>query len=103
MGYRPWGKAQKGESLWDYHQACVRMLRADYCGNGKPHTRDGTRIELWDRLDIQVDTHEQGLSFEGAQTEGPGLDVDEPVSGDNVAIVTPVLPIPPEPDCRPKQ
>ena len=44
-------------------------MRADYCGNGKPHTRDGTRIELWDREGIQVDTSEPGLTFEAAWNE----------------------------------
>ena len=66
FGYLPWKKDKTGQSLWGYHQACSRLLRADYCGNGNPHTRDGTLIELYDRLDVQVDTSEPGLSFEGA-------------------------------------
>jgi hypothetical protein len=31
FGYKPWRESQ-GESLWDYHQACVRMIRADRGG-----------------------------------------------------------------------
>ncbi|MCP4687385.1 MAG: hypothetical protein GY859_04995 [Desulfobacterales bacterium] len=69
MGYLPWKSAGGGESLWEYHQACVRMLRADYCGNGKHHTREGTRVELFDRLDVQVDTSEPGLTFEAGWNE----------------------------------
>lgn len=69
MGYLPWRKTNTGESLWNYHQACVRLLRADYCGNGKPHTRDGTRIELWDEVNLQDDTSEPGMSFEAAWNE----------------------------------
>ena len=68
-GYVPWGRTSNGKSLWGYHQACTRMMRADYCGNGKPHTRDGTKIELWDREGIQVDTLEPGLTFEAAWNE----------------------------------
>jgi hypothetical protein len=26
------------------------MARADYCGDGTPHTREGTMINIWDRL-----------------------------------------------------
>jgi ADYC domain len=52
FGYRPWKEAG-GRSLRDHHLACVRMVRADYCGDGTPHTRDGTRINMYDPLGIQ--------------------------------------------------
>jgi hypothetical protein len=65
-GYKPWAKAPDGTPLWDHHQACVRMFRADYCGDGRPHTRDGTTIDLYDRLGIQRDEPEPGMSFEAA-------------------------------------
>ena len=26
------------------------MARADYCGDGRPHTRNGTSINIWDTL-----------------------------------------------------
>jgi len=48
-GYRPWANAG-GHSLADAHQACTRMARADYCGNGQSHTRQGTMIEYYDAL-----------------------------------------------------
>ncbi|MDJ0591568.1 MAG: ADYC domain-containing protein [Pleurocapsa sp. MO_226.B13] len=51
-GYKPWQTVQ-GVSLRDYHQTCTRMARADYCGNGISHTKDGTAIDLYDRLGIQ--------------------------------------------------
>ncbi len=64
-GYRPWatetkctGKGKKKKCvevpLVDYHQTCTRMARADYCGDGTPHTVDGTAIDVWDNLDIQT-------------------------------------------------
>jgi hypothetical protein len=31
------------------------MLRADYCGTGTSHTVDGTTVNLYDNLGIQVD------------------------------------------------
>jgi ADYC domain len=53
LGYKPWRNAGEVASLWDYHQACVRMMRADYGGDGVSHTRDGTFIDIFDRLGIQ--------------------------------------------------
>lgn len=64
-GYKPW-KTFKGESLRDYHQACTRMVRADYCGNGVGHTQDGTPIDVYDRLGLQQRTKESGMVFEAA-------------------------------------
>jgi hypothetical protein len=52
FGYKPW-KSVQGRSLAQHHLACVRMVRADYCGDGVPHTVDGTQIDLWDDLGIQ--------------------------------------------------
>lgn len=34
----------------DYHASCIRMVRADYCGDGIPHTYDGTMIDIYDHL-----------------------------------------------------
>ena len=34
----------------DLYAACMRMARADYCGTGISHTREGTQIVLWDDL-----------------------------------------------------
>jgi ADYC domain len=53
LGYKPWRNAEGVDSLWVYHQACVRMMRADYGGDGVSHTRDGTFIDIFDRLGIQ--------------------------------------------------
>jgi hypothetical protein len=47
----------KGDSQIDtYHQACIRALRADYCGDGQSHTVNGTQINIFDRLGTQSDT-----------------------------------------------
>jgi hypothetical protein len=55
-GYRPWatrkrcnGQSCATESLRDAHQACTRMARADYCGDGTPYTVNGTPIDIYDR------------------------------------------------------
>jgi hypothetical protein len=51
-GYLPWVP-----QLAQHHQACVRMIRADYCGNGISHTTTGHLVNLYDGLGIQVDTN----------------------------------------------
>jgi hypothetical protein len=50
FGYKTW------LGFGDHQHACVRMLRADYCGDGVPHTITGTLINLYDDAGVQVDT-----------------------------------------------
>ena len=47
------GNECKARALAPWHQACIHMVRADYCGDGTPHTRDGTTINIWDNLGIE--------------------------------------------------
>ncbi|TDU31735.1 hypothetical protein DFR24_1114 [Panacagrimonas perspica] len=47
-GYKPWGLGHNGENLAPYFAACVRMIRADYAGDGSPHTKPGTFIKFHD-------------------------------------------------------
>ena len=66
-GYRPW----LGERIAWAHQACVRMAMADYCGDGRPWTRDGTLIDHWDTLTPPVQRRDGGdrdMAFEAAWT-----------------------------------
>lgn len=60
MGYKPWKKPASCTYSWcatleATHQACTRMLRADYCGNGQAHTQDGWALNVSDKWRIQVD------------------------------------------------
>jgi hypothetical protein len=66
-GYKPWKTAPDGRSMWDYHQTCVRAVRADYCGDGVSYTREGMRIEIIDRLN-PVEEPNTDLVFEAAWT-----------------------------------
>ncbi len=75
-GYRPWeestqcDKWEKGKkncktvSLVDYHQACTRMARADYCGDGTPWTVSGTPIDISDHLSPQIEIAETNWPVE---------------------------------------
>jgi hypothetical protein len=47
-GYRPWISGY-GDMV-EMHWTCTRLARADYCGDGTPHTHDGTKINIWDTL-----------------------------------------------------
>jgi hypothetical protein len=38
----------------DLHQACTRMVRADYDGDGTAHTSDGVAIDVFDAYNIQT-------------------------------------------------
>jgi hypothetical protein len=67
MGYGPWVRAADGTSMRLAFESCMRMVRADYCGDGTPHTRNGTGIEVWDPKGVQKDdTHVPGYSFEAS-------------------------------------
>ena len=63
---RRWGHTRDGVSLAPYYQACVRMVRADYCGDGVEHTRNGTPVDIFDRVGVQKDEPAPPLSFEAA-------------------------------------
>ena len=63
FGYKPWAKGPKGEDLIPLHAACVRMVRADYCGDGQAHTKNGTEIDMYDDLDIQKSASQSDAAF----------------------------------------
>lgn len=76
-GYRPWaevedcnkkGKKCKDRDLKDYHQACTRMARADYCGTGEPWTVAGTELDIWDDLNPQINGRAVDWDIEGEWT-----------------------------------
>lgn len=67
-GYPEWGSRLEvasgaTRSLAPYHSACVRMVRADYCGDGHAHTYNGTIIDIYDNL-----------GFNNKETSGDGSD-----------------------------
>ncbi len=62
-GYKPWA-SRDGQSLADLHQACTRMARADYCGNGRSHTQENTAIDMYDRLGVLAKATEASADWE---------------------------------------
>jgi ADYC domain-containing protein len=52
LGFKPWtGHVPE-------LAACVRALRADYCGDGTPYTVDGTLVNIFDDTGVQADTED---------------------------------------------
>jgi hypothetical protein len=65
LGYRPWD-TRSDIPMGDLHRACIHMLRADYGGDDRPATRDGTLIDLYDRFGIQKADMLPDMDFEAA-------------------------------------
>jgi hypothetical protein len=86
FGYKPWKKSAQGVDLWDHHQACTRMARADYCGNGKATTRNGTLVDIYDELGIQKSMPREGMRFEAAWGTEGALCVNHPRIPENVTL-----------------
>jgi hypothetical protein len=64
FGYRPWEKQNDGSSMWRLYNTCIRMVRADYSGDGKGTTRNGQPIDLYDDLGIQKPGNHPAHAFE---------------------------------------
>jgi ADYC domain len=59
-GYTPWTVGDAN------HQACTRLARADYCGDGNSWTMERTPIGLVDALGIRVSPVDDRYSFEAS-------------------------------------
>ena len=69
------GKAPTyGASLAPYYQACVRLVRADYAGDGRGTTKNGQPIDIYDSLSIQAPGARPDLRIRGRlRRTGGGL------------------------------
>lgn len=66
FGYKPWRSAPDGTPLAPYYQTCVRLVRADYLGDGVGNTRNGTPIVIFDKIGIRADGPAPGMTLEAA-------------------------------------
>ncbi|WP_207482502.1 ADYC domain-containing protein [Arenibaculum pallidiluteum] len=78
LGYKPWKAGPDGNSLAPLHAACVRMIMADYCGDGVSRTLDGTLVDVYDPLGIQVSGGSPTLSFEAGWDPAGAVCVHHP-------------------------
>jgi hypothetical protein len=77
FGYAPTGPGD-GAARRERYDACVRMVRADYCGDGEAHTVNGTLIDIYDRDGIQVSDGGPELRFEAGWTAAGAVCVAHP-------------------------
>lgn len=75
-GYKPWLDSSD-LPMRQLHQACTRLVRADYCGDGRPHTQDGTAINLFDVYGIQTRDVVDGMQFEAAWNEAGAIAINQ--------------------------
>jgi hypothetical protein len=88
FGYKPWKTLANGTRLDAYHQACVRLVRADYCG-GHGTTRTGMLIDIYDTVGVNApDTKapEAGVRFEAAWNQAGAVCVAHTRVPDNVTL-----------------
>jgi hypothetical protein len=69
MGYRPpVSGAPSAATSTERLVACTRLLRADYCGDGRSFTVNGTLINLYDNVGIQADAEPWTIEAEWTST-----------------------------------
>jgi hypothetical protein len=50
--------------MWSLYNSCIRMVRADYSGDGRGTTRDGQQIDVYDFFGVQSKADKKGHEFE---------------------------------------
>ncbi|OAI26535.1 hypothetical protein A1351_14565 [Methylosinus sp. R-45379] len=71
FGYHPWETRAGGPSARALYDACIRLVRADYSGDGKGTTRNGQPIDIYDFLGVQSPGNDPAHDFEaGFSPEG---------------------------------
>jgi hypothetical protein len=85
-GYKPWARAQDGKDMAELYEACVHMVRADYCGDGKATTREGTAIDIYDRYGVQQPSGDTAFRFEAGWAPTGAVCVNHPRVPDNLTL-----------------
>lgn len=85
FGYRPW-EEREGVPMRDLLKACIHLLRADYGGDDRPSTRNGTLVNLYDRFGIQDPGAAAGMAFEAAWGPDGAVCVAHPRIPDNITL-----------------
>ena len=86
FGYKPWDRRvsparQRGTEMIDMrplHLACVRAVRADYCGDGQSHTRAGTLVAMVDSHDFNPHRPAPGFVLEAEFGADGAVSVSRP-------------------------
>ncbi len=97
FGYHPWQArdlpkpisrdgGEQVPSYLDLYNACIRMVRADYGGDGTATTRNGMLIDLYDDHGIQVPDADHRMAFEAGWTQDGAVCVNHPRVKDNISL-----------------
>ena len=86
FGYRRWTDAADGAALAPLHAACVRMVRGDYGGVGRPWTKDGMQIDVYDDHGVQRPDNGPDDAFEAGWGPGGAVCVHHVRVSENVAL-----------------
>jgi ADYC domain len=86
LGYVPGRTAANGERLTPYFEACVRMMRADYCGDGRSYTTAGVPVDFHDREGRRSRVHARNMGFEAAWGANGAICVRRPRDGSRVSL-----------------
>jgi hypothetical protein len=96
FGYHPWQTrawpvhAQQADasspSYLTLYNACLRMVRADYGGDGSGTTSNGMRIVLYDARGIGVGANDPRMPFEAGWTDAGAVCVNHPRVVENVTL-----------------
>lgn len=87
LGYVPGLRTAHGESLTPYFEACVRMMRADYCGDGRSFTEPGVAVELQDRAGRSTRAHgDEPLAFEAVWGPRGAICVHHPRHAERLSL-----------------
>jgi hypothetical protein len=97
FGYHPWQTRNlpqpvshhDGEpvpSQLDLFNTCIRMVRADYGGDGTGTTRNGMLIDLYDDYGIQAPDFDHRMTFEAGWTQDGAVCVSHPRVKENISL-----------------
>lgn len=82
FGYLPW----TSDAMREVYNACVRVVRADYCGEGEGTTRTGTLIDHYDAVDIEEPGHDPRFEFEAGWTASGAVCVRHVRIKENISL-----------------
>jgi hypothetical protein len=88
FGYRPWEKRKDGSSMWGLYNSCIRLVRADYLGDGKGTTRNGQPIDIYDFLGVQSPGNDPAHDFEAGWTPQGAVCVRHVRVKENASLVS---------------
>ena len=86
-GYRFWttGGVTDPHALQRF-QACTRLYRADYCGDGQGWTVDGTLIDVYDDAGVQSPEPQSALEFEAGWSPAGAVCVHHTRVRENIGL-----------------